>query len=757
MTLFTDMQPMAHDLYLAHDTYLDLQGRCEVQVSLALSSTAQRRIDVAWEYFDGTEWTAFAPFVDSVRAGADDSIDGTAGWTRSGTVVLRTPFATSAPGTVNGRTSRWIRARLAEPLTGDIAAAPPTVAHVTLSTLVAPPIGSLRGTVDGEDETGAVYLFLYDLDDLSPDLSTATVTLVCTSDPDVPTVQRPLASKHTLLPAVHSGEFEVRVEVAGFTTYTRTITMSTTGNQRYLGLGPTIIGLPADLAFAGTLPLDLTKPFYPFGAAAGAGTSFAIASDEAFGKPGAQVTMVFEPASTGREVSAVTGSSTSPDSVTILSPTLTLEYFDGHDWTGLDSNDLGVELFSGGNHPTIQFTVPDDLEPTEINGQLKRWVRIKITSGFFGVSRTTVWKDSAGTTHQFNSKEAIPPALDRLRLAYYFRSDPDVPDAVFTDNDFAWVDADAESATASTQVPFAPFTPTDDPTPGLYLGFDAPLPVDLVSLYAGIAEVAGVETGPDLVWERFDPGPKTWDRVEVDDETAGLALPGMVEVTWPGATILPSVNAVHGGGDTLTATDPEGAAGFRPGDPVVVTDGTDTRLATLGEVTGARLVLTTALDKTFPRCTVTKAGLARFGSPCPAWLRARLRTDGDPPQARLESVNLNATWVSACQTYRDEVLGSGDGNPGQSVAMKYPPVLPGQVVEVRELSGPRAAFDVSALRDEIVAAGGSDDDLRVETDSRSGAVTAVWVTWTERPNLFFSTPVRPALHDRAQHRHRVLR
>ncbi len=469
-------------------------------------------------------------------------------------------------------------------------------------------------------------------------------------------------------------------------------------------------------------------------------TSFAIASDEAFGKPGAQVTMVFEPATTGREVSAVTASLTSADSVTILSPTLMLEYFDGHDWTGLDSNDLGVELFSGGYHPTIQFTVPDDLEPTEINGQLKRWVRIKITSGFFGVSRTTVWKDSAGTTHQFDSKEAIPPALDRLRLAYYFRSDPDVPDAVFTDNDFAWVDADAESATASTQVPFAPFTPTDDPTPGLYLGFDAPLPVDLVSLYAGIAEVAGVETGPDLVWERFDPGPKTWDRVEVDDETAGLALPGMVEVTWPGATILPSVNAVHGGGDTLTATDPEGAAGFRPGDPVVVTDGTDTRLATLGEVTGARLVLTTALDKTFPRCTVTKAGLARFGSPCPAWLRARLRTDGDPPQARLESVNLNATWVSACQTYRDEVLGSGDGNPGQSVAMRYPPVLPGQVVEVRELSGPRAAFDVSALRDEIIAAGGSDDDLRVETDSRSGAVTAVWVTWTERPNLFFSAP-----------------
>ena len=426
-TLFTGMQPMAHDLYLAHDTYLDLQGRCEVQVSLASRPRAtpdRRGLGVLRRH----RWTAFAPFVDSVRAGDDDSIDGTAGWTRSGTVVLRTPFATSAPGTVNGRTSRWIRARLAEPLTGDIAAAPPTVAHVTLSTLVAPPIGSLRGTVDGEDETGALYL--------GPVRPRRPLTRPVHGDSDARVHQRsrrahrsatrsppstrscPAGPQRRVRGAGGGGRFHHAIRA--------TITMSTTGNQRYLGLGPTIIGLPADLAFAGTLPLGSDQAVLPVRRRRRRGNVVRHRLRRGVRQAGCAGDMVFSLATTGREVSAVTGSLTSADSVTILSPTLMLEYFDGHDWTGLDSNDLGVELFSGGGHPTIQFTVPDDLEPTEINGQLKRWVRIKITSGFFGVSRTTVWKDSAGTTHQFDSKEAIPPALDRLRLAYYFRSDPDV-------------------------------------------------------------------------------------------------------------------------------------------------------------------------------------------------------------------------------------------------------------------------------------------------------------------------------------------
>ena len=149
----------------------------------------------------------------------------------------------------------------------------------------------------------------------------------------------------------------------------------------------------------------------------------------------------------------------------------------------------------------------------------------------------------------------------------------------------------------------------------------------------------------------------------------------------------------------------------------------------VADVTGGRSRAHHRTDKTFPRCTVTRAGPARFGSPCPAWLRARLRTDGDRPRARLESVYPNAPGLGG-QTYRDEVLGTGDGNPGQSVAMRYPPVLPGETIEVLELCGSAGGFDVAASgRDH--RAGGSDGDLRVETDSRSGCGDGVWVTWTE--------------------------
>ena len=88
------------------------------------------------------------------------------------------------------------------------------------------------------------------------------------------------------------------------------------------------------------------------------------------------------------------------------------------------------------------------------------------------------------------------------------------------------------------------------------------------------------------------------------------------------------------------------------------------------------------------------AALARFGTPL-YWVRGRLREDGDPVPTTILSIDPNAVWATQTQTINNEVLGSGDGQPGQSFFAARPPVLGGEVLQVRELErragGDRAA------------------------------------------------------------------
>ena len=80
------------------------------------------------------------------------------------------------------------------------------------------------------------------------------------------------------------------------------------------------------------------------------------------------------------------------------------------------------------------------------------------------------------------------------------------------------------------------------------------------------------------------------------------------------------------------------------------------------------------------------AALARFGTPL-YWVRGRLREDGDPVQTTILSIDPNAVWATQTQTINNEVLGSGTGQPGQSFFAARPPVLGGEVLQVRELDG----------------------------------------------------------------------
>ena len=417
-------------------------------------------------------------------------------------------------------------------------------------------------------------------------------------------------------------------------------------------------GLVPDAAFADTLPVDLSRSFQPLGPVPQAGNVFAIASDDAFSKPGAKVTLSADDVAVPSD--GISGTATVPS--------LAAEVWDGSRWVDTGKNSSWVHKFVD-EGKTLSLTLGDSLEPTTLNRRTAHWLRLRVTDGAFAKTNTITVGGIPITLIQ-----PVPPHLANLTVSYTYGSGAAVsPQACLTFSDFQWTD---QTAAATSPGPgFPTFPPADDRTPALYLGFDKPLPADRIGLYLNVREAPGRLVGPLLRWEYVEG--RQWLPLTVADETANLSRPGIVSFVWPKAPPPPED-------------------------------------------------LPTAL-------------LPRFGTPR-EWVRARLDSDGEPLRAQLDGVHLNGVWAAQVRTYENERLGSSNGQPRQAVFARNTPVLPGEVIEVRELSGPRAAVELPMLLEDVARSGRSGQDVRVVTDRVTGRVSEVWVRWQAKRNLHFSGP-----------------
>jgi hypothetical protein len=116
-------------------------------------------------------------------------------------------------------------------------------------------------------------------------------------------------------------------------------------------------------------------------------------------------------------------------------------------------------------------------------------------------------------------------------------------------------------------------------------------------------------------------------------------------------------------------------------------------------------------------------------------VRARLKRGESMEPLPVDGLWMNAAWATHRQHVERDILGTSDGNPGQSfsVLRAMGSVLEGEVVELREWFG--AGNDW-----ESVAEDADPSAVRLEKDSASGVVTAVWVRWTRVDHLFDSGP-----------------
>src|SRR5262249_24369582 len=127
--------------------------------------------------------------------------------------------------------------------------------------------------------------------------------------------------------------------------------------------------LALDRAFTNASAVDPTKDFQPLGPRPAVGDTLFLASEEAFSRPGAAVTLAVDPATPGPAPAVAT---------------LVWEFWSGATgrWEELTVADTSSALTASG---TVTFTVPAELSPVELNGELRRFVRVRVSSGSYGV------------------------------------------------------------------------------------------------------------------------------------------------------------------------------------------------------------------------------------------------------------------------------------------------------------------------------------------------------------------------------------
>ncbi len=427
------------------------------------------------------------------------------------------------------------------------------------------------------------------------------------------------------------------------------------------------------------LSLDLGKNIYPFGKDPKTDCILYLACDELLQTADAYITLEM----------LLADSSVIPRPNPSEQLVLAFEYWDGKRWRHLGRSSPRGALPGAGDElgfhddtkamsqsGTVSFRRPKDMEALDINGAVKRWVRIRIEKGDYGEagnytleSEKWIFKDD---------RPLRPPALRSMTFRY--REDYRDVRHVLAFNDFQFTDVTEVARTEFTI--FQPFQAKAEESPALYLGYNAKPPNDPIGLYFQLEEELGLgslpteeagvatselskyeamrklawESGQRVVWEFWDG--REWEPLSVDDETQGFTSSGFAFFVAP---------------DSWASS--------------------------------------------------SKFTEERF------WLRARLEQGGYVKPPRVRMVVTNAIDAFNHETIRDETLGNSDGTPMQQFKFLRGPMLDDEIVEVREKQQPPA--------DEIADLG---PDAVRPADPENPQNNERWIRYKRVESFFASSP-----------------
>lgn len=334
-------------------------------------------------------------------------------------------------------------------------------------------------------------------------------------------------------------------------------------------------------------------------------------------------------------------------------PQLSWEYWNGAAWWKLPNvSDNTLHLKRSG---VIEFTIPDDLQPTEWAGKNNHWIRARLVGGDYGQARTEVRTRPGADDSTIQTIERFPneinaPQVLTLRV-FYAAGAAVLPAYVITEDNGALRDQSDANRTPNAVVTV--FTPLSSAMPAATAADGSAAPAPPRALYLGFSKpLSGQPLNLFALVEREQPF----------DDFAPLRIEALC-------------------GEFFT--------------PVTTEDAT----RALGE--------DGLLSLSLPLPTVRTA---LFGQPL-YWLRlSPARQVADKPWApALRGLYFNAVWARACETMTRERLGSSSGAPGQAFLLARPPLLHDTLtLRVREPLGEEE-------RQALLA----DDDLSVVSDVAS--------------------------------------
>lgn len=548
-------------------------------------------------------------------------------------------------------------------------------------------------------------------------------------------------------------------------------------------VGFTRSGLTPEAAFTDSVPLDISKEFYPFGQQPATYSTFYLACKEVFQRKGATIKMDIILDQPG---AVPTGS--------ILE--LSIQYFDGIVWQDLSTQPSNFDLTAPAI--TLSFNCPATWKETNVNGQTNYWLRIRITKGDYGQSfRGNVSIVASENINGISEDHTILKVMSQgykggefIVLLRGTKKIVETVAAVKDSNNLVLTHAvftkDNFSAGWKMKSPFGErsIAGISDDYKVLEVeghGCSEGTPIVLAKGQTTInAKVSAVQDADHLALEQAviieDDFSSGWtmeapalipanlkppvirsiildytyltDPFELDhclsindfvleDHTEDCRWP--MRIFKPFRPVADQQPALHFGFDQPL---PTGLVSLYLDIPQKLEEDNRDSSAFVWEYRSANgwteLVV---LDETSGFC---HSGMVQFIGPPDAVrvtglggdlmrVRARLKQGEQLRSAPISGLWLNAVWAAQQTLPEREEPGVSDGNPRQTFSLRRKPILVGELIEIQEWRG-RGDSWRTFLKD------APESDLRFERDPMTNEVTAVWVKWYAQPHLYDSTP-----------------
>ncbi len=511
------------------------------------------------------------------------------------------------------------------------------------------------------------------------------------------------------------------------------------------------------------VPVDISSEFFPLGQHPSLLDTFYIRSDQAFSKHGARISIGMdlqgmEQETSGNEIEqlAIKWEYSSEKGWALLGIS-TREGVTAQEWGFTDNTNAFTSTTPRG---LVTFTVPDDSSKTEVNGQVGYYVRARLIGGGYcrpgymqcvttGSSKSCTWMEP----------RIYAPLIKKLHMG--------IGGYNHTETDFRPVEQCVSQVDQQyvchtddirKQRAFSPFSAKEE-GPALYMGFEKAFPAGKwIELLLDIEEASGPQRPLKMFYEYWN-GTK-WQGLRVSDSTGGLHTRGYLAFFAP-QDACPSQEFGHHAYWLRARPHLKPVAHAGPNRKIITEDST----ATLSmDASGSRSLDKDRRIKSYTWRQVLSADAGNDITVYTDQDRATVLLDasgstpedrisrytwryvpehsqdsppGPGPSPRIRAIRLNTVPAINAITVKDEVLGSGNGKPGQSFTLLNSPVLPNAIIAVREIDRP-SSHELQKLQKELSSSDHNAQALLSPPDS--DLHRGIWVRWHEVRDFYHSGP-----------------